>query len=402
MKIQKINAKEKNSKTSKFGWKHCFMIGVSIFILYLCIVYWRVAAAFIGGIIGAASPLFIGAAIAYILNILMAFYERTVFKKAQKKLWKKTKRPISLCFAFITMLAIIALVVGLVLPQFIECCKLIIQAIPDVAQSIIGFLEKHHILTDKTLEYLKSFDWQSWVGRAVSVLSSGLGNVMDVVISTVSSVFSGIVTAVLSLIFAVYILISKEKLYGQVSRLFKNYTKPKFYNRVKYTVGILDACFHNYIVGQCIEAVILGSLCAVGMLILRLPYAPMIGALIALTALIPVAGAYIGAGVGAFLILMESPLKALIFLIFIIVLQQIEGNLIYPKVVGSSIGLPGIWVLAAVTIGGGVMGVVGMLLGVPLAAALYKMLRNDLKKREKEADKGVVLDAEVEKISSAD
>lgn len=392
MKTQKTN-KKTTEKSSKFGWKQCFVIGVSIFILYLCIEYWRVAASFLGGVVGAASPLIIGAAFAYILNILMAFYERHYFKKSEKKLVKKSRRPVCLVLAFVTLLAIISLVVGLVLPQFIECIKLIIKAVPDVAQKTVAFLEKRHILTEKTVEYLKSFDWQSWVTKAVSVVSSGIGNVMDVVVSAVSSVFSGIVTAVLSIIFAVYILVSKETLGNQFDRLLKRYTSVKVYAKTKYSLGIINDCFHNYIVGQCIEAVILGSLCAIGMLILQLPYAPMIGALIALTALIPVAGAYIGAGVGAFLILMDSPVKALIFLIFIIILQQIEGNLIYPKVVGTSIGLPGLWVLAAVTVGGGVMGVGGMLLGVPLAAALYKMLKNNLHKRERAIDEGVVSDA---------
>ena len=143
-------------------------------------------------------------------------------------------------------------------------------------------------------------------------------------------------------------------------------------------MGIANDCFHKFIVGQCTEAVILGSLCMVGMLVLRLPYAPMIGALVAFTALIPIVGAFIGAGVGAFLILMVSPSKAVIFLVFIIVLQQIEGNLIYPRVVGSSMGLPGIWVLAAVTVGGGVMGIPGMMIGVPLMAVIYKLVKENI------------------------
>lgn len=143
-------------------------------------------------------------------------------------------------------------------------------------------------------------------------------------------------------------------------------------------LSVLNECFHKYIVGQCTEALILGGLCTLGMLILQLPYATMTGAVIAFTALIPVAGAYIGAGVGAFMILTVSPVKAIIFLIFIVILQQLEGNLIYPRVVGSSMGLPGIWVLAAVTVGGGVMGIPGMLLCVPLAAAFYKLLREDV------------------------
>ena len=152
------------------------------------------------------------------------------------------------------------------------------------------------------------------------------------------------------------------------------------YNKITYVLSILNDCFRKYIVGQCTEAVILGLLCIIGMLILQLPYATMIGALIALTALIPVAGAYIGAVVGAFMILTVSPIKALIFLIFLVILQQFEGNIIYPKVVGSSLGLPGIWVLAAITVGGGIMGIFGMLIGVPIVAAIYRIVKNDVNK----------------------
>ena len=154
--------------------------------------------------------------------------------------------------------------------------------------------------------------------------------------------------------------------------------KKSWNKKIHYVLHTLNDCFHKYIVGQCTEAVILGALCTIGMLILQLPYATMIGAFIAFTALIPVAGAYIGAIVGAFMIFTESPFKAIVFLIFIIVLQQFEGNIIYPRVVGSSMGLPAMWVLAAVTVGGGVMGIPGMLLGVPLAAALYRFVREDV------------------------
>ena len=205
---------------------------------------------------------------------------------------------------------------------------------------------------------------------------------MEVLFSAVSSVFSALVTALLALIFAIYLLAGKERLNNQCNRMLDHYLSDRWHSRVMYVVKTLDDCFHRYIVGQCTEAVILGVLCAVGMLLLRLPYAAMIGALIAFTALIPVAGAWIGAGVGAFLILMESPMQALVFLVYILILQQLENNLIYPKVVGSSMGLPGIWVLAAVTVGGGMMGVVGMLLGVPITAAVYRILREDIHKHD--------------------
>jgi len=218
------------------------------------------------------------------------------------------------------------------------------------------------------------------------VVTSGVGSVMNVVIATVSSVFSALITGFMAVIFAIYLLMGRDKLQAQSKRLLRHYLKPALYEKAMYVLGVLNNCFHRYITGQCLEAVILGTLCALGMMILRLPYATMIGALVAFTALIPVAGAYIGAAVGAFMILMVSPVKALIFLIFLVILQQLEGNLIYPKVVGSSMGLPGIWVLAAVVIGGGVLGVLGMLLGVPLAATVYTLIRNDMNNTPKVAE----------------
>ena len=198
------------------------------------------------------------------------------------------------------------------------------------------------------------------------------------VAGTVSTVFSGAVTTLLSVIFTIYLLSGKDRLRAQCHRLMRFALRPKHYDRACYVLRVLNDSFHRYIVGQCTEALILGALCTAGMLILQLPYATMIGALVAFTALIPVAGAYIGAAVGAFMILTISPVQALIFLVFLVVLQQLEGNLIYPRVVGASLGLPGIWVLAAVTVGGSLMGIFGMLLAVPLAAAVYRLMRENI------------------------
>ena len=185
----------------------------------------------------------------------------------------------------------------------------------------------------------------------------------------------------MGLIFAVYILFNKEKLASQADRLMRSYMKPKSEERFRYFCATADKCFSSFIVGQCTEAVILGLLCAIGMAILRIPYASTIGTLIGATALIPIVGAYIGAAVGALMIVVVDPIKALWFLIFLVILQQVEGNVIYPKVVGSSVGLPGMWVLAAVTVGGGLGGIGGMLLGVPAAATVYKLLENDVHRR---------------------
>ena len=205
---------------------------------------------------------------------------------------------------------------------------------------------------------------------------------MNSVVATVSGVFSGAVTLVMGFMFSFYILYGKEKLGRQARRMMRSYLKPAWCERAFYVLHVLDDSFHRYVVGQCTEAVILGTLCTLGMLIFGFPYATMIGALVGATALIPIAGAYIGAGVGAILILTVSPVEALLFLVFIVILQQLEGNIVYPRVVGSQLGLPALWVLAAITVGGNVMGIGGMLLAVPLTTAIYRLVRENVRKRE--------------------
>lgn len=238
------------------------------------------------------------------------------------------------------------------------------------------------ILSEEAAASLASVNWQEKITQMAQMLAQGVGDVAQIAMGAVSATFSGFAKFVIALIFAIYILVGKEKLGVQLIRVTDHYLKPEWNEKIRYVLRVFNECFHKFIVGQCIEAVVLGSLCILGMTILRFPYAMMIGTLIGFTALIPVAGAYIGAGVGAFMILTVSPIQALVFLLFIVILQQLEGNLIYPKVVGSSIGLPGIWVLAAVTIGGGISGIGGMLLGVPTAAALYQLIKNDMNKKE--------------------
>ena len=360
--------------------KACLKIAGSIFLLYLAIHYWPAVSNLLGALLGAASPLLLGCALAYIVNILMSFYERTLLQDSTNPVLGKIRRPICMVLAFVSLLAIIALVIVLIVPQLVDCVELLIAQLPGAIRSCIAYLDTLPFLSDDLMNTLNEIDWQSKITEIVNVLSSGLGSVMDVVISTVTSVLSGIVTAFMSIIFSVYLLTGRDRLQAQSKRLLQHIMKPQHYEKLMYVLAVLNNSFHRYITGQCIEAVILGSLCAAGMLILRLPYPTMIGALMAFTALIPVAGAYIGAGIGAFMIVMVSPVKALIFLIFIVVLLQVEGNIIYPKVVGSSLGLPGIWVLAAVTIGGGVMGITGMLIGVPLAATAYRLLQENVNK----------------------
>ncbi len=365
----------------KLSWKTCFKAGLSIFLLYLCIHHWPAVFGLVKKLFSAALPLLLGCGIAYVLNLLMSFYEGHYFPKTKKNWLIKSRRPVSLTAAVVTLIAIVALVFVMVLPQLLECIRLLLSELPEWMTYLIGFIEKHDLLSDDVLATLSAVDWQTQIGRIIEVVTSGIGNVVELVLATVTSVLTVTVTALLAIIFSVYLLCTKERLGAQVNRLMDTYLPKDVCRKTRTVITTMNECFHNYIVGQCTEAVILGTLCILGMLLFRLPYATMVGTLVGFTALIPVAGAYIGAGVGAFMILTVSPGKALIFLIFILVLQQLEGNIIYPRVVGQSIGLPAIWVLAAVTIGGGLFGVAGMLLGVPLTATVWKLLHADMKAR---------------------
>lgn len=375
-------------KTLIISWKTCFKIAASVFVLFLGIYYWETVSGLLTGLMSACAPILIGLAIAYVVNILMSFYERHYFKKAKKrKLVDKTRRPVCLILAILTLALIIALVILLVVPELVGCVKFLIAKIPPLIDEIIKNPVIRELVPKDILSKLAGIDWMSYITKFIETVSSGIGDALSVVVNAVTSAVSVVVTVLLSIIFSLYLLSDKDNLGRGVKRVFKNYLPEKITGRVMYTARVVDDCFHKYIVGQCIEAVILGGLCIIGMLIFRFPYAAMIGTLIGFTALIPVAGAYIGAGVGAVMMLTESPLKALLFVVFIVVLQQLEGNLIYPKVVGNSVGLPAIWVLAAVTVGGGLGGVLGMLLGVPVAAAIYRLVNEDMKRKEESADR---------------
>ena len=367
----------------KIQWKTCFRVGFSIFLLYLCINYLGVMQDFFLKALGAASPILIGCAIAYVVNIIMVKFEKHYFPVTKKKFLIATRRPVCLVAAFLSVVAIIVVVVSLILPEFTSCIQLLLSQIPGAYKKLIAFLDGVGIVPEKILVELSALDWQAKIGDIVEMISSYFGNVMTMLFTVITAFFSGLVVALFSIIFAIYLLLAKEKLHDRVNRIIDSYIKQSICKKTRYVCTVVNECFHNSSVGQTTEAVILGVLCTLGMLILRLPYASMIGTLIGFTALVPVVGAFIGAAVGAFMISMTSPIQALIFLVFIVVLQQLEGNIIYPKVVGESLGLPAMLILAAVTVGGGVFGVLGMLLGVPLVAAAYKILVADVNNREK-------------------
>ena len=375
-----------NEKKQIITWNNCLKVGVSAFLLFLCIHYWSSIASLLSDAFAAALSILIGFSIAYVLNLLMRLYEKIYFPKCKgKKIVDRTRRPICLVLTLCTFLAVIALLIWIVVPELVQCISFLLAEIPPLIQKLLKSEWIREILPSDIIKSLASIDWMSYIEKIVGTLGNGIGNAVSAVVTLLTSTVSIIVTVFISLIFSIYMLIDKEKLFDQSKRLTKSYLSGKHFDKVSHVMSVLNDSFRRYIVGQFTEAIILGVLCSVGMMIFKFPYAGMIGTLIGFTALIPVAGAYIGAGVGAVMILTVSPIKALLFLVFILVLQQLEGNLIYPKVVGKSLGLPALWVLAAVTVGGGLMGVLGMLLGVPIAAAIYQLIREDLHKREAKA-----------------
>ena len=367
----------------KLQWKTCFKVGFSIFMLYLCINYLELVQSFVIKALGAAAPLLIGGAAAYVVNIIMSWYERHYFPMSCKKFVMKTRRPFCMIAAFLSVIAIVVIVVSLILPELTSCIQLLVSQLPGAFKKFIAFVEGFGVVPEKILNELSNLDWQAKIGDIINMISSYFGNVMNMLFTVLTAFFSGLVVTLLSIIFAIYFLVAKEKIHDSLNRIADSYFKKNICDKTRYVLSVVNDSFHHFIVGQTTEAVILGVLCTIGMIILQLPYATMIGALVGFTALIPVAGAFIGAGVGAFMISTLSMLEAVVFVAFIVVLQQLEGNLIYPKVVGTSLGLPSVLVLAAVTVGGGVFGIPGMLLGVPLVAAAYKIVVSDVNKRTK-------------------
>lgn len=367
-------------------WQGHIRFGIVLFVLYLAIHYWSNIAHLLLLAFGAAFPLLLGCVIAYVVNILMCVYERFWFPNSKSRYAVALRRPVCLVLSFVSLFTLLFLLVRTILPELAQSIGLLVRELVPLLEQVTAKLNENmdlsQILNSSGLTAADgSIDWNATLTSALKWLIAGLGGVMGSVVSLVSMLSSTAFTLIVSLIFSIYLLVGKETLARQMNRAMKAYLKPVWYEKLIYVLTTLNTCFHRFIVGQCTEAIVLGLLCIAGMLLFGFPYATMVGTLIGFTALIPVAGAYIGAGVGAFLIFTVSPVKALLFLLFIVVLQQLEGNLIYPKVVGSSIGLPGIWVLAAVTIGGGMLGIFGMLLAVPLAATTYQILRRDVAKR---------------------
>lgn len=356
--------------------------------------------------IGLVLPFLIGGSLASIINVPMRFLERKLFDEPyakrkkmpqQKKnipekppIWWRMKRPLSLILSLILVVGVIFLGMFLIVPE-------IADSFSTIAVSIKQFPDQLHRWSLQLMDYMPQIavwleqldqnmdiDWQKTIMEAISFLQNGAGNVLSTTFNVAASIFSGIVTGFLAIVFSFYLLLNKEKLGGQIKQILYAYMKDEHADYIVRVGRMANKTFSSFLSGQCIEAVILGSLFFVAMTIFRFPYALMISVLIAFTALIPVFGAFIGCIVGAFLILLLNPIQAIWFVVLFLVLQQFEGNVIYPKVVGGSVGLPAMWVLVAVTLGGSTMGVVGMLVNIPLFSVLYSLFREAVKNRLKQ------------------
>lgn len=338
--------------------------------------------AFLGKVISIFSPFLLGIILAFVLNVLNNFIEKKIFGKIKpSKIWNKIKRPLCITLSLILVFLTIFFVMNLLIPQLKNSASLFTDTLPAYKEDIIGILNKFDVdesTVNKVGEYLDNF------GKVITDYIKGNSkDVITVTTEVATSVVNIISKGIITLVFAIYMIAQKETLSRQINKVMKAYLKPKTINKIN-TVGTLaNKTFSNFVTGQCLEALIFGSLVFVGMLIFRFPYASTIGVLLGFTALIPIFGAFIGTAIGVILIMMVSPVKAILFVVFIIVLQQIEGNLIYPRVVGKSIGLPGMWVLLSVTVGGSIGGILGMLIATPLCSLLYalftKMVNDRLK-----------------------
>ena len=371
--------------------RYIFLIIVA-FLVFLFFRYWNSIAAFVGNVWQAVIPIVVGAIIAYILNILMSFYERHYFVKKNPPFAQKSRTAVCLIGAILTILLVFALIISLIIPQLINCIKLIIQKMPGAIEWISNFVkglswlpESIHKTVNTYMDKLLHLNWSVLAAKAMDFLKNGIASNKGSIGSVLSSTASVIVSVVIGIIFSIYFLACKEKILNYIHRFVNAVFTSKGGKNVIRFLSSFNKTFHKYIVAECIEAAILGILCFVCMLILRLPYAPMISAMVMLMALVPLVGSTISAVVGTLMILSVSPIKALIFFAMLMTVQVIEGNVIYPKVVGKGVGTPGIIVLTAVTVGGSIFGIVGMLIGVPIASTIWSDMKLGLARREKKA-----------------
>lgn len=384
-----------NEKQRYFFW---LKILLTITVLALGVIYFKQIWAFVREGFSIVSPFLIGALIAFILNLPMRSIEKHLFGKAKGKFWLKIKRPVSIILSIAFICGVLTLIAFAVLPQVVTTVDMIPGKISAFWHSTLDWLEellaKYPKETEMVMVELNKLsdmkiDWQALIIQVKDFFFNGFGgSFIKNIFSITGKIGVGIFNTVIAIIFSIYILAQKEKLCMQGKRILSAFLSEKAYRKTAKIISVLMTNTSNFIAGQCIEAVILGLLTMLAMIIFKpvfgFDYTLLIGVLVAFTALIPVVGGFIGCGIGAFLFLMDNPMTALWFIVLFIVVQQIEGNLIYPYVVGNTVGLPSMWILAAITVGGSVMGISGMLFFIPLFSTAYMLLRDEVNERNAE------------------
>lgn len=356
-------------------------IAAACTLIFLGVQNIGVIAKYASKIIGIFMPMILGFALALILNVPMRFFEDRIWTKTKKPFLHKMRRPVAFVISLVLIIGIFTGVIWLVIPELVKAVKVIVQGVADLVTKL-GAMSDDEIAQLPLGKLFLDTDWEEILASLQGWLKNKSVVIMNTAVNTIGSFVGGIVNFCISVVFAGYILFGKERLKAQTVRLIHAWLPKKFGNGTIHVAQVMSVTFRNFVSGQSLEAVILGVLCAIGMLILNIPYAHMVGALVGVTALIPVVGAFIGTIVGAFMILTVNPVKAVIFVVFLLMLQQVEGNLIYPRVMGSRVNLPSIWILAAVTVGGSIAGPIGMLLAVPVTSSLYILIREATENRE--------------------
>lgn len=355
---------------------------IALFIL--TVINWSYLVQTVSMIWSVVFPLILGGMIAFVLNLLMTWIEKYLYPNAKNKYLKGSRRSVAITLAVLIVCLVIAATVVIVVPQLASAVMTLIDVIPEAIQNLTDWFNRQEALVPLVNELANqvNIDWGSMFSSVASGINSLASNVATTSVSVLTTSVGAVTNIFLGILFAIYILFSKEKLGKQVDRLLTVYVRDDIHQLIENVAHVANETFSKFISGMVTEAIILGALVTTGLFILQIPYAAMLGVLQGVMALIPIIGAFLSGAVGVVILLALSPTYAVVYLIFVLFVQQLEGDLIYPRVVGDSIGLPSMWVLFAVTVGGGLMGIPGMLIGVPVLASVYKIIRIDVRYRE--------------------
>lgn len=347
----------------------------------IVLLYWALEnPVAIGGvfnkIFGLLFPFILGFCIAFVLNLPMRLLEKILFPNTKNKILSAARRPLCIVLALVIIGLIVVFIVQLVVPELYNAVLVLAKEMPAFIDNVSVWANQQIPLLGTWLDSMNiAIDWPAISKSLISYASAGATSILGGTMSFITQLVGGVFNFIIAFIVAIYLLSGKEKFKSQACALLHAFLPARVYSKVLKVCRLVDETFSHFISGQCIEACILGSLCWIGMMIFCFPYATMISVMLGAFALIPIVGAFLSFAIGAFMIAMVNPMQALWFVVFVLTLQQVEGNLIYPRVVGTSVGLPGLWVLVAITVGGGLFGIGGVLFSVPFASVIYKLLR---------------------------